>query len=237
MNLGAIFDGLTTGELSKVALGGARTEDYKIKVEDYKKVIPAINMAIMEIHKRIPLRTETIMVALSNHITLYKLKREHAVTNADTRFTKYLLDSCESPFNPKVLRVDNVTDAQGNDYPLNEQNNRSSLFTPTHNVVQHPYPLEGGYMDVHYRTSICEIPRAFDGDPYCYELDIPDFILAPILTYVQARLEVGMVRNENAQAQYALMGKFEQECEILKRSDLVVTNAAMNTNIHDNGWT
>ena len=244
MLLKDIFDNLTSGELRKIKLGGSREIGKKINAEDYPLIIPAVNAAILELHKRLPIRTESATIEHHPAISMYKLEKWYAQSNTNsTAIVKYIADSVYMPFNENVLVIQHVFDMGGHVLPMNDRNDVNSVYTPNHNTVQYPYPndlvpsrMSTQTFDVVYRASIDPIPVDFDGDPSTVYLDIPFYGLQAMLAFIQSRLEIGMIRGENVQAEFAALNKFESACKLIESQSLITTEAYKNTNVRDYGW-
>lgn len=236
MVLQDIFDQLVSGEFRKHALGGSRSASKTISPDDYYVVIPAINLSILELHKRLPLRVDSVTVKEYTNVTMYVLEPKYAESNSSSEPYKYILDSRYMPFKGRVLTIDHVFDMGGHELPLNDNNDLHSLYTPRHNVVQHPYPREGYTFDVKYRTCIDPIPVKLEIDPILVDIDIPEFAMTPLLAHIQSRVDIGMIRGENIQADVQALMRFETACQLIEKQSLIKTDSYTNTHIHDFGW-
>ncbi len=78
MLLSDLFDQLTYGELSQLEYGGVDNEG--ILLENYKRVVPHVNLALTELHKRFLIREEEVTIRCYDHIETYILDPKYAAT-------------------------------------------------------------------------------------------------------------------------------------------------------------
>ena len=83
MKLQTIFDQLIHGELSQLFIGGAETSDV-IVPDNYPKVISYINMGLLELYKRFPLRLKELVIQQNEGIGTYILDSNYAVANNES---------------------------------------------------------------------------------------------------------------------------------------------------------
>lgn len=237
MVLQDVFDQLTSGELRKTKLGGSREIGKTISEDDYFVILPAINAAILGVHKRLPLRTEEITIIEHPAIATYKLTKRYCNTNTSSdAWFKYIADSRWMPFNPNILSIQHVFNMGGHILPINDRNDLNTVYVPNHNTVMFPYPRENYTFDVVYRASINPVPMDFTGEPKDFELDMPDYAMDALLAFIQSRLEIGMIRGENVQAEFAALSKFESACILIEKQSLITTETYTDTKVEDHGW-
>lgn len=236
MKLIEIFDQLSTGELRTVALGGNRNPSKTIGTEEAQLIIPPLNLAIQELHRRLPMRTDVVTIDEHPAVTMYPLTSKYSQTtgNKDNVYWLHIADSIYFPFKDNVISVMSIYNYEGRDMPINDQDDMDSFFVPAHNVVQHPYPRIGGHFDVVYRATVPLIPK--DANPEEYEVDIPYWGLPPVLAYVNHRVGYGMIRGENAQAHQAALIQFEMACQAIEAAGVIHTSVASRDDIKRGGW-
>lgn len=237
MYLEEIFQHLTSGEYRKIKLGGSRSIGSEILPEDYHIVLPAVNLAIYETHKRLPMRTESVTIQQYSNITFYRIHSDFAQTNteSDMRY-KYILDSKFFPYQDTLITVNHVYDMGGHVLPINDRNDLDTVYLPKHDTVQLPYPDNRYTFDVEFQATLPKIPISEDIDPKTYVLDLPTYALQPVLAFIQSRSEIGMIRGENIQAEFASLTKFETACQLIEKQSLIKPEGWSNTRIHDHGW-
>ena len=119
MYLNELFDQLTYGELSQLEYGGVDNEG--ITQEDHKRILPHINLALTELHKRFLIREEEVTIRCYDHIETYVLDSKYAATNTEsTEPYKYIHDTVFEPFVDNVLRIEKVFNEDGQELFLNE---------------------------------------------------------------------------------------------------------------------
>jgi len=235
MILSEIFDHLTYGELSQLAIGGNNTDG--IKEADYKAIVGHINLALTELYKRFPLKLNSVAIQLYDHITNYKLHSDYAITNeSSTETYKYIIDSPYYPFTDDVLMIERVINENAEELPLNDTNEYYSLFTPMYNVVQVPYPDLDNAIEVQYKAAPTKIDTTVDGfDPDTTEVVIPNHMLEPLLTYVAYRIYTGNKLNKGSDISN-LYSKFNALCAEIDYKGLVNKDINTNLNFWRNGW-
>ena len=233
MRLTELFTYLTSGELSQLELGGADCSG--IHVENYPKVIPAINLGLTELHKRFPLRIEEVTIVQEEHIQFYVLDRIFAESNIDSTETyKYLKDSEFQPFVDNVLKIEQVFGELGDELPMNNHGDCCSVFTPVYNTVQVPQPVTGVSMVVTYRADHDMIPLT-DFDPEEQTIVIPSGYLEALLLYVGGRIYAGMNADANAEGNN-YMAKFEASCNKITSLNLMNQADHFNCKLELCGW-
>ncbi len=246
MLLSDIFDQLTYGELSQLEYGGV--DDEGITVNEHKRIIPHINLALTEIHKRFKLRTEEIILHCEDHIETYHLTYEYAATNdASTQPYKYIHDSIFEPFQNNVLKVERVFNEDGQELHLNEtdpyiirtetlQQSRKAwtINTPTYNSIQIPYPMGTNALLIEYRADHPRIPVK-GIDPTTIDVNVPSYLLEAFLQYIAARAYTSL-GGDSAQEGNNFMTKFEASVVKVEQLGLVNTDNATNQKLEVNGW-
>lgn len=232
MYLSEIFDQLTHGEMSQIALGGANASG--IIEADYPKVLAHINLALTELHKRFLIKEGSVTVQQYDHIQTYKLDRKYAETNLEsTEQYKYIKDSIYEPFYNDVLRIETVVNEEGETLYLNDKNEYWSVHTPTYNSVQVPYPEKENQMIVTYRADH-ERLVSDNLDPTTTEVNISSTYLESLLFYVASRLYAAIPDGSNDAVMY--MTKFEASCLKLEELNLSNTDDTSNQRIWRNQW-
>lgn len=256
MKLSDIFDSLTYGELSQIALGGA-TEN-GINEHNYTRILTHINLGLTELHKRFLLKQREVTLQLSPDRLMYVLDKTYAKANRESYSkTKYILDSSDSPFQDDVLKIERVFDSFGNELGLNSEAGRlcvregtstlgvpayprnevPRVFTPSYNTLRVPATVKGDSLTVVYRANHPQIVNEvgyFELDTVT--VDLPMSHLEPLLYYVASRVlnPVGMSQEFHEGNNYA--AKFEQSCTQLMLQDMEVDSGEDTYPLTRNGW-
>ena len=128
MLLQDIFDQLTYGEMSQLSMAGPNT--HGIQVQDYPKIIPHINLALTELHKRFNLKESEVVIQQFDEIQTYTLELKYAQTSIPDVVLPgyvspvprhYLMDSVYQPFQNDVLRINAVFNELGEELFVNQE--------------------------------------------------------------------------------------------------------------------
>lgn len=232
MYLSEIFDQLTYGELSQIALGGANESG--ILPADYPKVIAHVNLALTEIHKRFRIKDGYSTIQQFDHIQKYELNSKYAQSNVDSpEQYKYIMDSIYQPFQDDVLRIEEVVNEEGETLFLNDKNEYWSVHTTAYDTIQVPYPEQENQMIVTYRANHAML-SATDLDPTTTEVFISGAHLEPLLLYVASRAYAGIT--DGSQDATLFMAKFEASCKRIEDLNLENTDDTSNQRIWRKRW-
>ena len=216
MLLSEIFEHLTYGELSTLDIGGLKKGG--IQPEHYAQVISFINMGLMDLYKKFILLEKSVTVDLYENITEYHLTYEHAQSNpapADPYITRYIADTgFNGPFTADILQIHSVYDKNFEEIPLNDLNDKNSVFTIMDNIVQVPYPGQGTYLDFIYQAAPKKIALTTDT---CNTEDVlvPQQLLSALTAYVGFRAHISLPAGRNSKATEHLSRYTDMTNEIL----------------------
>jgi len=241
MLLSDLFDQLTYGELSQLNMGGV---DGEIGIEpcDYPRVLPHINLGLTELYKRFPLKVNEVVIQQYDHINQYFLNSKFAQTNTESEAPyKYIMDSEYQPFQDDVLRIEKVFNEQGEELYLNQEDGYYaasdkywSVFTPTFDSVQIPYPDSANQFIVTYRAGHPKI-NINDIDLVSTEVHISAAYLEPLLNFIAARVYTNLTSLEGNEGQI-YMQRFEMNCKKLEELNLFNKTETENSRLDNNGW-
>ena len=231
MLLTDLLDMLTDGELAQLSIGGS--ESGTIEASDYRKVVNFINRASKAIHTRFPLLLKQTFIQQYDHISTYYLNIRYAQSNtASTETYKYIVDYSTEPFMGNVLKIDQVYDEDGQEVPLNDTSYTYSVFTPSFNSIQVPYPNSDNALNVIYRSCPDTISKSVS-DISNTEIDIPDSVLEPFLTYINY---LAYLHFNNGQEANNLLNKYSAQCLELDRVGMIQTDFTTNVKLWRDGW-
>jgi len=233
MKLSEIFEYLSYGELSQLAIGSA--DDGGIQARDYPKVISYVNLAMIEIYKRFSLREKQVLITLDDSITEYILNDDYAVSNVDSvEPIKYITDTISSPFTNDVLMIVRIVDADGDEFPLNSIDDELSLFTPNPTTVSMSYPEDETTMTITYRAYPDKIALT-TATPETIEVALPEQLLEALLSYVAHRAYSSM-NNSEATEGTTYYSKFLAAIRTVKETGGILKTYTDNSRLDDNGW-
>lgn len=221
---------LAYGELSQLNSGALLTD-----ATQYQRLITSINLGLIELYKRFPIKTSEVYVQLWEHITEYYIhssKAESQMPNGADSDDYYVKDSVYQPFRDDILQIVSVYNEDGIELPLNDVNLQYSVFTSSHNVIQHPYPDNENIITVMYH---CIAPKlTVESTDDTATIDIPQQFTEPLLNYVAYRMFAAMNMNSTEAVNYYT--KFETSCTLLNNLGLIHKNQPTNMKLELNGW-
>ena len=227
MLLSDILESLQYGELSQVSASNFNLNEDK----DRKRIISNINLGLTEIYKRLPLKLKEVIIQQYPHIATYELLDKFSQTKG-TETYKYIEDSSYDEFHEsEVIRVDQIYTEDREEIPLNNDRAIYSIFTPTANSLQIPYPEEENAISVIYKAK----PKTISVDaPNSTYVEIPDFLLEPLLTYVASRFLMTVNSETNDTPNY--FAKFEGLIQNINMLGLVNKDNFSNEKVYYDGW-
>ena len=224
MKLSELFRRLSYGELSNLAVGGEGvgtiTEPMKPRIVSYA------NDALLALHSKFLLRENILMFKQIEHLTYYYMLKRYAVSQIGVEGAcevphHYILDSTDEPFEEDWIKLLSVLDEKGNEIPVNDTEEYTSIYTPQPNLIQVPLPVEGRIFAMSYQAR----HPMLDYVEGCQEIDLP-FVLEPALTaFIASKVFSHMNGQENAAKGQEHMNTFEGVCAQVIDQDLVSQGA------------
>lgn len=235
MQLADIFEQLTYGELKQFSIGGF--EQGGIQPENYPEVITHINMGMTALYAKFPIYEREVGIQQQEGNTLYELDSKYSVSAADpTVLNPYIIDTVEKPFLDDVMRIYEAYDELGEPLPLNDLDDDTSLFTPSYDSIQIPYPVATNMIFIVYRASHVNIPLDIT-DPSTVEVELPIVLQEALLSYVASRVHGSKTGDTGMQESLNLLAKYERICDIVEEKNLLRNaNSRTSTRLEDNGW-
>lgn len=246
--LSEIFEKLTTGELSQVSIGGANSGELLEK--DYRAVGNHVMLGLTALYKRFDLKRSLLVVELVPDLTEYMLHSRYAVNGKQTNEpVRYIIDSMKRPFKDDILKILGVTNDEGCNLSLNDNNDRFSLRTPTIesllvpldvvNQVESKLPDEykTDRLIVQYQANHANfIPRIGYFDPENTTIELPSSHTQALLYFVASRVHnpIGMGQEFNAGNNWN--ARYEQECQRLEADGNELEIDLGNHRARRNGW-
>lgn len=229
MLLSEIKEYLAYGELSQLHVGEFLTDNTHLP-----KLITNVNLGLIELHKRFPVKTSEVVVQLWDHISEYTIHSSKAQSNKPegaNEWAYYVQDSIYYPFRDDILQILQVFNEDGMEIPLNDENLQYSVFTSGHNVIHHPYSDNENVITLIYK---CIAPKiALDSDD-TVEVDIPASMTEALLNYVAYRTFAGINMNSAETVNY--YAKFEASCALINNMGLTHRSQNTNMKLEERGW-
>jgi len=235
MFLSDIFDQLTYGELSQVAFSG-QDDGFGITLSNYERVTTHVNLALTELHKRFPLKSDEVVIQQDDSIGTYYLDYKYAVSNtASAEPVKYLIDTVAKPFESNILKIETIVDDAGDKLTLNDSTDENTILTPTYNSLIVPVPNSEVALTVGYRANHRKI-TTLNLDPETEEVDIPESHLEPLLLYIASRVHAGIPSLEGTNDSMSYMARFEAACQQITTQGIMNKANPANMKLSNNGW-
>lgn len=120
-----LFNQLAIGEFAQISLGDSENG---ISLENQKKLLPQINLGLIELHKRFFLREKRTRMPVTTHMRFFRIN------------------------DPALLKVEKVFDPNDQELKIDLDGNKDSVFLPEWNVVEVPEELPDGFYTISYRA-------------------------------------------------------------------------------------
>lgn len=233
MKLPDLYRELSYGELSNLALGVEGTG--AISEEHQPRIVQFANEALLKLYSRFILKESTVIISAYEHITHYHLlKRFTASRVAETgEQYPYIQDIYNERFHEDVIKILAVYNDQGIDYPLNDLEDRRSLFTPTSNSLQIPQAKTGVFYNVIYQAK--HSPLEFNDEEE--EIILPDVLIPALRAYIAYLVLSPMNTQDSTTKAQEHLNNYMMICEEAIQQDLVNTSISQtNTRFAKRGW-
>lgn len=233
MNLTELYKDLSYGKLSNLSM--SNEGNGTISVSGKPKIILATNEALLRLFTKFVLKEDCLLIEMVDHITNYHLLSKFAEsTYPIVQPYTYIKDLGREPFLDDVVRIMNVQDEFGYIFPLNDEGQATSLFTPQGNVLQVPIPVEGRILVVMYQARHAKLTETGDENQ---EIELPDCLHEAMRCYVAYHIFCSVGTQEaTAKGQEHLM-MFEALCQDALAQDLVSTSLSVTSNRFQlRGW-
>lgn len=231
MLLSQVLEQLKYGELRHLKLGDLESDNER------KTVISAINLGLIELHKRFYLIAKQVLLETQENVYEYRLDEVLSATNnLNVTPHDYLSTSFNSIYNNDLLKVERIFDEDNEELPLNNDTEESSFFTPQYNIIRVPLDYPPKKAIVEYRAYPETLPIDED-NLNCEEIDIPlpTTLLEPLLLFVSHRLG----RNLNPDQLKEAMNYFqlyENSCKRIENMGYQITFRRTNEKLDNRGW-
>lgn len=183
--------------------------------KDTNAVISFLNLGLIELYKRFPIKTNEYIINLEEGVYMYEMPADFMY--AVTAYGEVIETSTE-----KVAPI-----------PINEEDDPYSIFFVDWNTVQVPAVANGSHISVIYVAK----PERIDADDLSVEVELPDSLLEALVSYIgyRAYLNVnGSVQGENS----AHWLRFDRSCQKALELGVAfpVDSLKMVTRISDRGF-
>lgn len=206
MRLDELLLHLCEGEFANISLGVVI--DDAPKMEHYTSVLRLIEVGLLELHKRFPLRKREVFIQQYDHIQNYVLHSKYAATNtASTEPYKYIEDTVYNQFlDHDFIQIEELYNEDGQPIALNDRSQQYSMYTSAFNTIQVPYPESANNFIVIYRAGHPAIDKK--AHPSDIDIALPYSHLEALLFYVAGR----KLSATNPEESQMYLAKFEMSC-------------------------
>lgn len=153
-------------------------------------ILTFMNLGLLELHKRFPLRVEQTVLTLSNTTTTFNLPSTFMYPLA-----AYGEDKDGNIDMEHVL-------------PINDESNPESIFFSTFKQVQVPDTLDGSSAVIVFAAK----PDRYTADDLNIELDLPETLIEPLLHYIGYKAQLG-IRGDAQAENNAHWLRFDRSCK------------------------
>lgn len=153
-------------------------------------ILTFMNLGLLELHKRFPLRVEQTVLTLSNTTTTFNLPSTFMYPLA-----AYGEDKDGNIDMEHVL-------------PINDESNPESIFFSTFKQVQVPDTLDGSSAVIVFAAK----PDRYTADDLNIELDLPETLIEPLLHYMGYKAQLG-IRGDAQAENNAHWLRFDRSCK------------------------
>ena len=201
-----------------------------ISPENYSRMIHHLNMGLLAMYTRFPLLVKELTLQQKSWITMYELKKEHAVTDPSDE-VKYIIDSRFDPFIGDLIRVEEVSDEVGDVVELNSTDHDKVVLTPSMDTLEIPNPTDTNVLFVTYRA---KHPQLVNVDS---EILLPQHLLGALYAYTGMRVYAGGTSQEQLTKGAELESKYERICQKMELDGMVNTDVlVLNMKPYERGW-
>jgi hypothetical protein len=236
MKLSEVFSQLSYGELSQLSLGSSGAG--VIDASNHAQMVAHVNLGLMALYKRFPLKESRLTFALQAGRTTYPM-----TTVEDVVFMEG-----DSEFTDDILKIERVYTSRGYELGLNDLEDVYSCHTPSATILRVPAEIAAQSLSLvdHLKTdSLVVVYRAMHPiievkgssfSPARVELELPYSHLEPLLLFVASRVNnpIGMTNEFHAGNSYA--AKYEQACQQLEIQNLRVDQGSQGNRLQIKGW-
>lgn len=215
MTLTELLTELSLGEFSNLSLGndGAGT----IKTASIPKIIFYTNEALLNLYSRFVLSSKIVLIESYEEITNYHLIPKYSESQNCVE-KPYIKDLAGEPFIDDVIRILAVYDGLNSyEYPLNDSNDPTSLFTPTIQTLQIPFPKEAHPFQIEYQAKHYKLVN----DNLDQIIRLPFALHKALRSWIAYKTYSNMNGQENSIKAQEHFANYEAQCNEVVEKDLV----------------
>ena len=203
MTVQTVVDMARSGELKNIAIKS-----------DTDAILNYINLGMIELFKRFPIKVEEYVIALQEDVDVYTLPNDCMWITA------------------AYGEVDEGSINAVNILPINEEDNPLSINSVSWNQVQVPMSVAGSFVSIIYAAA----PATIDSGMLAEHIELPPQLVEALLHYVGYRAHGSIDGNINTEntTHYT---RFEASCDrVIKMGMFTGDDTSMNGRIFDKGF-
>lgn len=221
-----ILSRLTFIELQALSLSGFSTPTKSISPEDYAEVSEYLNTALYKLSIRFPIQDKELRLIPTAGQAFYELLPINALSSGMSDW--FIQDSVDEPFTGDILNILAAYTEMGLPLPINDTNNRASIFTPSYNTIQlQVNDLSPIYLTYRSEPTVIVAPDITDAEAVDTFLNtpinLPRYLKDPLVLYVQ-HLVFGSKSDQESQVYAAnALNKYEVAAAEVETRNLMQT--------------
>jgi hypothetical protein len=217
MTLEDLLQRLSYGPLSNLAI--SNQGDGTIVTGKIPGVVSFANEALLRLHSKFVLVEKELVLEQDEAITRYLLTSQNSASYKATHPTApgYIQDTVQQPYTDDLIRVVDVFDVEGCRVPLNDEKQPKGVFTPSFNVLQVPYPVQGQPLYVLYQAKHATLLPDQLSDP----INIPDVLEEALIAYTAHKVFFHMNGQEHTLKANDHLTRYTDICTEVIDKDLV----------------
>jgi hypothetical protein len=183
--------------------------------ENTDAILAFLNLGMVELYTRFPIKTEEHIVELQENTTMYEMP-------ADFMYALSAYGEVEELSTETLVRV-----------PINEEDDPYSIFFPDWNTVQIPAVANGSYVSIIYVAK----PTPATSADLNAELELPDTLVDALVSYIGYRAHMS-IKGDGQSENNAHWLRFDRSCKKARELGVAfpVDSLKMAERIKDRGF-
>lgn len=231
-----LFGLLATGEFSNIAL--SRGDTGGINESEYAKVIGHINLALIELHKRLKLLEGELLLSVDPTLEIYYLQDDR-VTMGTPNKTRYIQLTTGQDMGLNIIEVTGIFDSLGNEMAINNRHTIPSIIQLSSDSLRITKAADPIVLSIVYQACPPSIILDDSFDLESIQLNIPSTIIEAILYYVASRVYRPTGANNstaNADKSIGYQQQYELACQKFELFGLGIQNCDRENKFENDGW-
>lgn len=207
---------LSQGELSNLSM--SNDGDGTIKENKRNQLIDYINDGLTRLHGRFLLKEKELILRMIVGVTHYHFLKKYAdsVCEPECGIVPYIIDTAD-PFQEDLIKVLKVTNQSGREHPLNDSENKYSVFTPSPGMLQIPVVHAGNHKSVLYQAN----HRKLEYGVMQADIELPVVLFPALQSFVASQVFSHMNGTDHQAKSVEHLNKFNGICMEVAEQDLV----------------